>query len=94
MRREVAVTACIPMTRRRVRRTDGFAGIGLQSLGRMGRRRAKRAQDCLGVRTGGKRLRYSRSEHSHQDRKQSDKASELADKATAHEADDGFQEQV
>ncbi len=94
MRREVAVTTCIPMTRDRARRTVGLASFGLQGLGSMGRRRAKRAQDCLGLRAGGKRLRHSRSERSHQDRKQSDEASELANKATAHEADDGFQKRV
>lgn len=36
-------------------------------------------------------MRHGRSERGHQDRKQSDEAAELADEATAHKADDGFQ---
>ena len=79
------------MTRGGMRRTDGVVSIGLRG---MELRRAKRAQDCRGLRTGGKRLRHGRSERGHQDREQSDETSELADEATAHEADVGFQSGV
>lgn len=88
MRREIAVTARVPMTCGGVLRRDGFVRAGLCGLGS---RRAECAQDRLGLRAGGKRLRYGRSERSHQDCKQSDEAAELADEATAHGADVDYQ---
>jgi hypothetical protein len=88
MRREIAVTACVPMTCRGVLRRFGFVTAGLRGLRCC---RAERAQENIGLRigsrAGGKRLGHRRSECGHQDREQSNKAAELADEATAHEAD-------
>jgi hypothetical protein len=50
-----------------------------------------RAEDRVCASTGYKRLRHSRRERCHQNGEQSDEAAELADEATAHESDDGFQ---
>ena len=88
MRREIAVTAYVPMTCRGVLRGDGFVTAGLRRLRCC---RAERATENIRLRIGlqirGKRLGHRRSERGHQDRKQSDEAAELADEATAHEAD-------
>jgi hypothetical protein len=48
-------------------------------------------EDRVCASTGYKRLRHSRRERCHQNGEQSDEAAELADEATAHESDDGFQ---
>ena len=81
MRRQVAVSACRPMTDAALMRVGVIVIAVCLQPGRCG---AIYAQHGLEARVCGECLRDRRRERGHQDCKQSDDAAEFSEEATAH----------